>query len=111
MDLLRTGKKGAMSQQIERKCSECGHWNVGHHEHCESCGALIDPQKKLVVESEKRELARANGPKSRLDKVVNHFKTTKNPFLKLIYLVLSALWFVYWVILSFILWAIAASPG
>ncbi len=97
--------------QIERKCPECGTWNTSGEAHCVSCGAVLDPHLRIETEAKQREERRLSVPRGRLDAFVDRFKASRNPFVKALYLVLSALWFVYWVIMSFILWAIAAGPG
>ncbi len=99
------------NSNVQRKCPSCGTWNIANETHCSNCNELIDPMMKLEQEAESRERKRLEVPRGRLDLFIERFKSSKNPFVKLIYLVASALWFVYWVILSFILWLIAAGPG
>ncbi|MFT5958163.1 MAG: hypothetical protein ACI87V_002048, partial [Flavobacteriales bacterium] len=36
---------------------------------------------------------------------------SRNPFIKVAYLTVKTVWFIYWVILSIVLWLIAATPG
>lgn len=78
---------------------------------CHACGALLDPHERIRSEARDRDAVRMKAPRGRLDNFVERFKASRNPFLKALYLLLSALWFVYWVVLSFILWLIAAGPG
>lgn len=98
-------------QVIERKCSHCGTWNKGPVEKCTACENTLDPHKKLVEEHDERERKRLAVPKTKLDLLIARVKHSRNPLLRLAYWLLSAIWFVYWVILSFILWAVAATPG
>lgn len=101
-----------MSQNsVQRKCPACGAWNIGNVTHCTECGELIDPTMRIERDAASREKVRLSAPRSTLDQFIDRFKQSRNPFVKLAFAVLSALWFVYWVILSFILWVIAASPG
>ncbi len=99
------------TSSVQRKCKACGTWNTGEVTHCTNCGALIDPTMVREEEAEARHKKRMEAPRGRLDKFIELFKESRNPFMKFIFLVASAIWFVYWVILSFILWVIAATPG
>lgn len=97
--------------RVERKCGSCGQWVIGQVDQCPHCGHTVNPHKRIEEEHVEREIKRQQVPKTWLDDLINKVKDSRNPFVKLVYYVLSAIWFVYWVILSFILWAIAASPG
>lgn len=99
------------TSSVQRKCKACGTWNTGEVTHCVGCGVLIDPTMVREEEAEARQKKRMSAPRGRLDKFIELFKESRNPFMKFIFLVASAIWFVYSVILSFILWLIAAGPG
>lgn len=97
--------------KVERKCPNCGTWNRDGEERCKECGHTLNPQKRIAEEEQEREKKRLELPKTKFDELVERFAQSKNPFVKALYLLLKGLWFVYWVILSFILWLIAATPG
>jgi hypothetical protein len=99
------------SVRIQRKCQQCATWNINNESHCKSCGWALEPEIRIKEEAQARARVRSSAPRGKLDNFIERFKNSRNPFLRVFYLVLSALWFVYWVILSFILWVIAASPG
>jgi hypothetical protein len=96
---------------IQRKCPACGTWNTGEVTHCVACGELINPGMRIERDAKNRENQRMAAPRGKLDSFIDRFKQSRNPFVKLLFAVLSAIWFVYWVVLSFILWVIAATPG
>ncbi len=98
-------------ETIERKCPECDTWNVGPVHRCENCGATLDPQSRLKEEEADREKKRLALPKTRFDVFLDSIQQSDNLFVKVVYVVLKGIWFVYWVVLSFILWLIAATPG
>lgn len=97
--------------RVQRKCQQCATWNVENESHCKSCGASLEPETRIKEEAQARARVRALVPRGKLDRFIDRFKSSRNPFVRAFYLVLSALWFVYWVILSFVLWIIAATPG
>jgi hypothetical protein len=66
---------------------------------------------RLADDAAQREKKRMLAPRSHLDRFIEKFKKSRNPFVKVAFAILSAIWFVYWVFLSFILWLIAAGPG
>lgn len=100
-----------MSDTVQRKCRACGAWNDGSEDRCVNCGALINPTLVREQEHETREKKRLEVPKTPLDRVIDKLGQSRNPFIMALNAVLKAIWFVYWVILSFILWVIAAGPG
>lgn len=100
-----------MSDSIQRKCQVCGSWNDGSLDNCSNCGELLNPKMVLEKYHEAKDRERLKVPRSKLDDLVDRFKNSRNPFIMILYAVLKGVWFVYWVILSFILWIIAAGPG
>ena len=98
-------------QTIERKCQNCGHWNKGRSTSCSNCGFTIDPHQRIVEEHEDRQKKRLEVPKTPLDTLLERIHESENPLVKGAYFFLKGIWFIYWVILSFFLWLIAATPG
>jgi hypothetical protein len=96
---------------VSRKCQHCSTWNTGDSSHCINCQQLIDPIAIRQQEDEVRRIQRENTPPGWLDKVINKLKASRNPFVQVLVMMLRAAWFVYWVILSFIIWLVAATPG
>lgn len=96
---------------VSRKCLNCGTWNEGESITCLVCDHIIDPETIRVNEHEQRRINRENKPPGWLDSVVNKLNRSENIFVKALVLTLRAAWFVYWVILSFIIWLVAATPG
>lgn len=99
------------SARIQRKCQQCATWNIDNESQCKSCGSSLEPITRIKEEAMERERVRSSIPRGQLDRFIERFKNSRNPFVRVFFLILSALWFVYWVILSFVLWVIAASPG
>lgn len=97
--------------RVQRKCLQCATWNIDNESRCKTCAASLEPEIRIREEAQAREQVRAAAPRGRLDGFFERFKQSRNPFVRVFYLFLSALWFIYWVILSFILWIIAAGPG
>ncbi|MFM1932337.1 MAG: hypothetical protein RL226_1640 [Bacteroidota bacterium] len=95
---------------VSRKCLECGHWNDGGSSHCTQCSKLIDPVQLQQNRLEEKRL-REQTPPSWLDQLIDRTKQSKNPFVIAAVALLRAAWFVYWVVITFIIWLVAATPG
>lgn len=98
-------------ETIERKCPECGTWNVGPVEKCKACGATLNPETRLKEDEAAREKKRLALPKTKFDELLDSIQQSENLFVRVAYVILKGVWFVYWVVLSFILWIIAVAPG
>lgn len=99
------------TSSIQRKCSSCGTWNTDGELKCKECGATLDVQQKLQEEHAERERKRIELPRTKFDLFVERISNSKNPFIKVAYVFVKTVWFIYWAILSFILWLVAATPG
>ncbi|MFT4778670.1 MAG: putative membrane protein YvbJ [Flavobacteriales bacterium] len=96
---------------IQRKCSSCKTWNIEGELKCKECGATLDVQQKLKEEYAERDRKRIQLPQTQFDLFVDRISKSRNPFIKVAYLTVKTVWFIYWVILSIVLWLIAATPG
>lgn len=96
---------------VQRKCSSCKTWNNDGEMKCKSCGATLDVQQRLEEEHADRERKRIERPLTKFDLFVDRISTSNNPFVKVAYVGVKTVWFVYWLILTFFLWLVAATPG
>lgn len=95
---------------MKRKCLKCGTWNE-NNDYCISCNALISPELIRKIEEEKRIDAFNNRQKSGLDKAIERLKESNNIFAIILHFILKSVWTLLMLIVSFIVWLIAATPG
>ncbi len=94
---------------VERKCSKCGAWNK--LDVCSGCGNELNPKRIRIQKIREAQEKKSQEEPSRLEKVLENWKRTNNPFLKLAYWIGYSVWVVYMAILSFIAFIIAWGPG
>lgn len=100
-----------VTSSIQRKCPQCNTWNTEGEINCKSCGTTLDVSTKLKEDHEAGERKRIALPKTKFDHFVDRIAKSNNPFIKVAYVFIKTVWFIYWVILSIFLWMVAATPG
>lgn len=95
---------------MERKCHKCSTWNTDN-DFCTNCGEAISPKEVLKKEQVQKDLKAQLIPKGKVDVLLNKFKNSKNPFVKVLYVVCFSLWTIYMAIMTFFLWFVALGPG
>ncbi|WP_107038961.1 hypothetical protein [Brumimicrobium mesophilum] len=91
-------------------CMQCRQWSEDAKV-CEHCGYIIS--REVKEEIEKKEYDRLNPPKppSKLRKAMEYLRTSKNPFLKLLYYIIMGVWMIYAGIVMVIMYIAAAGAG
>ncbi|MGB0404288.1 MAG: hypothetical protein ACPGEG_09345 [Salibacteraceae bacterium] len=94
----------------QRKCSKCGHWNVGL-DRCEKCNHVISLELQSKIErSEKLKKSIAKEPET-LDKIHHELINSKFFIVRGTYFVLRSVWIMVVAFISFFIYAIAWTPG
>jgi len=99
----------------QRKCPACGTWNEGSNKTCQACGAIVD--EKVVREEQKKRMTQAELAQRLkeqpdwLNRLFGRLKNSKNPFGKLAFYVLNAMWMVYFGLLLFVAWLTFLAAG
>lgn len=97
--------------RVERRCRDCGAWNINGETCCESCGTLISPEKIRLEAEKKKATLELNRPPSFLDKLFSKWRNSRNPVVKASFYIVYGVWFTYAAVLAFFLWLIAAFPA
>ncbi len=100
-----------MESKIERKCSNCGQWNVGNQELCQFCGAPISPQKIIETREEKRVKEEKEKPLDKIDIYLKRLKGHPNLFVRILFQIVYSTWVVFMLIVSAIVYFVALTPG
>ncbi len=91
-------------------CLQCREWSYDTNI-CEHCGYIISQEVKDEIEREEYERLNPPKPPSWLARTMEFLRTSKNPFLKLIYYLLMAIWGIYAIIVLIIMYVGAAIAG
>ena len=95
---------------VERKCPKCNTWNK-EEDHCNNCGEPISPRQLEKNRMEKLKAKEEAKVPSKMDIFLDKLKKHQNPFVKILYALLSSVWAVYMFLLGIILYLAAATPG
>lgn len=100
-----------MTFRSKIKCSNCGVFNT-NKDHCENCGALINPKLKRKLSDlkrlDKREEEDRNREQSKFELFIERNRKHKNILIKLVFQLLYGVWFIVMAIGAFIAWLFAA---
>jgi len=91
-------------------CLQCREWS-SNTDVCEHCGYVISQEVKDEIV--RKEYERLNPPKppSWLARTMDKLRTSKNPFLKLIYFILMGIYMLYAGIVMIIMYIAASAVG
>ncbi len=98
----------------QKKCKECGYWNVGTNTHCASCNATIDARLLALEQRQRRDQANREkqlANENRFEKYLRKMEESEKPLNKVLFKVLSVVFNIYLAILSFFIWLIALISG
>jgi hypothetical protein len=99
-----------MEEVVKRKCPKCGTWN-GNEDHCTNCGELLNYTLIRKKEDEKRVKEFSTRPPDSIDRFLNTFKNSSFILVRMVYYILYGVWFMFALIISGILYIVAAGPG
>lgn len=91
-------------------CFQCKQWS-SDTKVCEHCGYIISQEVKDEIKREEELKLNPPKPPSKLAKAMEYLRVSKNPFLKILYYILMAIWGVYVVIVMIIMYIGAAIAG
>ncbi|MCT4581560.1 MAG: hypothetical protein N4A35_09100 [Flavobacteriales bacterium] len=100
-----------MESKIERKCSNCGQWNVGNQEFCQFCNAPISPKKIIETREEKRVKEEKEKPLDKIDLYLKRLKDHPNFFVRVLFRIVYSTWVVFMLIVSAVVYFVALTPG
>jgi hypothetical protein len=91
-------------------CMQCREWS-NDTKVCEHCGYIISQEIKDEIKQKEYEKLNPPKPPSKLKKAMDYLRTSKNPFLKVIYYILMGIYFVYVGIVMIIMYIASAAVG
>jgi len=91
-------------------CFQCKQWS-SDTKVCEHCGYIISQEVKDEIKQKEYDQLNPPKPPSKLQKAFNFLKASKNPFLKLIYYILMAVWMLYVGIVMIIMYIASMAVG
>lgn len=100
-----------MQSKVERKCANCGHWNIGDHELCQFCNAPISPERIIKSREQKRVNEEKEKPLDKIDVYLKQLKEHPNFFIRMLFKVVYSTWVVFMLIVSAVVYFVALTPG
>ena len=91
-------------------CMQCREWSYDTNV-CEHCGYIISQQVKDEIKQKEYDKLNPPKPPSWLAKSMEYLRTSKNPFLKLIYYILMGIYMIYAGIVMIIMYLAASVVG
>lgn len=109
MFIFENKKTGKMIS-VQRKCDKCGKWN-GAADYCLTCGNPISPVVlEEIKQKQQQRRAKEENP-DKFDAAMLRMKNSPNFIVKGIYYLLYSIWTIFFIVLTFCLWLVAATPG
>jgi hypothetical protein len=93
-----------------RKCPACSHWNTDA-DTCVLCGAPLSYELIRKAEIEKKEAEQALLPVNKFDQWVRDSKHSEHRWRRIFYFAFSSIWFLFFMIYTFIVGLIALAAG
>lgn len=91
-------------------CFQCKQWS-SNPDVCEHCSNFISQVVKDEIKREEELKLNPPKPPSRLRKFIEYLRTSKNPFLKILYYIFMGIWMFYAGIVMTIMYIAAAASG
>ena len=95
---------------VQRKCDKCGKWNNAA-DYCLACGNPISPKVLAEIKQKQEQEIAKEQNLDKFDEFMLGMKKSPNILLRGVYYTLHAVWTIFFIILTFCLWLIAATPG
>lgn len=100
-----------MESKIERKCSSCGHWNIGNIASCNFCNAPISPNNIIETRANQRVVEEEQKPLDKIDVYLKKLKNHPNIFVRIPFLIMYSTWVIFMLITSALVYIVALTPG
>lgn len=91
-------------------CMQCRQWSYDTNV-CEHCGYIISQEVKDEIKRKEYEKLNPPKPPGWLARSMEYLRTSKNPFLKLIYYILMGIYMIYAGIVMIIMYLAASVVG
>lgn len=91
-------------------CFHCKKWS-SDTKVCEHCGFIISQEVKDEIKQKEHDRLHPPKPPSKLKRALEYLRTSKNPFLRLIYYVLMGIWMLYAGIVMIIMYIASMAAG
>lgn len=91
-------------------CPNCKKWS-SNTEECEHCGEVLNTEKREEIKKKKEGKIEKPEPPGKLQKFLEYTRTSKNPFLKLLYFITISIWTIYVGLVVLIMYIAVAASG
>jgi hypothetical protein len=91
-------------------CPNCQKWS-SNTEECEFCGEILNTEKREEIKLKKEGKITKPEPPGKLQQFFEHTRTSKNPFLRLLYFISISIWFIYVGLVVLIMYIAVAASG
>lgn len=92
------------------RCPNCQKWS-SKHEECEFCGEILNVEKKEKIKLKKEGKIIKPEPPGKLERFFEYARNSKNPLLRLLYIVILSLWGIYVGFVVLIMYIVVAASG
>jgi len=92
------------------KCPNCQKWS-SNTEVCENCGEILSQSKKEEIQQKKEGKIKKPEPPGKLQQFFEYTRTSKNPFLRLLYFITISIWGIYVGFVVLIMYLVVAASG
>jgi hypothetical protein len=92
------------------RCPNCHKWS-SNSEKCEFCGELLNTEKKEQIRLEKEGKIIKPRPPGKLKAFFEYTRTSRNPFLRLLYFITISIWGIYVGLVILIMYIVVAASG